>query len=381
MPVWCQSWQIYLVFSLPSPRSDAVERFVLSLQLVLVVFQQAPSSWEDIMGILSTVAVIWVFEVAVDFVKHAFITKYNRLSADLYGTFSSIIAHDVLSVRVRLSSSLDPTHATARRLGLATLPLACVVLRIAVTHYLPIWGSREATLVDALLIVLGFALLWGIKLLSSMCLLVYAAQLVRHQKRLLAKAVARQTQRAVPTPVASDMHVSGIFQATDAAPLPSRTVDLARTVSVGSSSVRVIHSSKTRRPSLTREGLSDNRIDEDDSCDTSDRLDKTVRAAFGTTTVPPPPPCSSMKLLRQRSRSVPTADSLNSSAARASNADGYADGSSDDKLMKTDVGLAARAECSLHADDHLTTAEQNLLLIGPLSHVERYSLTSRPMPM
>ena len=50
--------------------SDAVERFVLSLHLLLIALQQAPTSWEDAYHLAGTLAVVWIVEVVVDSVKH-----------------------------------------------------------------------------------------------------------------------------------------------------------------------------------------------------------------------------------------------------------------------------------------------------------------------
>lgn len=105
-------------------------------------------------------------EIAIDWVKHSFITKFNRLSADVYTGYGHILVHDVLSSRRRIEvriggegggrayepdvwtltcsvclrprlprllpcpldqASLDPTHAASRRMGFAAIPLTCLV--------------------------------------------------------------------------------------------------------------------------------------------------------------------------------------------------------------------------------------------------------------
>ena len=75
----------------------------------------------------------------VDYVKHSFVSKFNRLHSDLYGTFTTILSHDVLAVRARLGETLDPTHSCVKRLGLASLPLTVVTHRMLLLRF----GSPE----------------------------------------------------------------------------------------------------------------------------------------------------------------------------------------------------------------------------------------------
>lgn len=169
--------------------SDAVERFQLSLFLVLIALQEA-TSWEALMHLLPGMLSIFGAELLVDYVKHSFICKFNRLDADLYSTYSAILAHDMVSVRGRMNTTLDPTHARSRRLGLATLPLASVVLRMVLTNVNPAWFPRLgsfAGIAAALFVIFTLA---SAKLLLSMSLLAFAADAIRGQREKLMKAVS-----------------------------------------------------------------------------------------------------------------------------------------------------------------------------------------------
>ena len=172
--------------------SDAVERFTLSLFLVLIGLQEL-TSWAALARILPSICVIWGAEVAVDYVKHSFTSKFNRLSADLFTTFSAILAHDIIAVRQRIANSLDPTHACVRRLGLATLPLACVVLRMAMAKVGPAWLPRLDSLPGWVAIATFFAVLFAAKTLLNMLLLLHAAAVIREQQDILGWAVVRAT--------------------------------------------------------------------------------------------------------------------------------------------------------------------------------------------
>lgn len=194
--------------------ADAVERFQLSLYLSLIILQEGASS-----ELLGTAAFIWCAEMVVDAVKHSFVCKFNRLHADLYGTFTAIVAHDFVSVRGRMTNSLDPTHACVRRLGLSPLPLACVLLRVVFTNVHPSWFPRAVTsatgFVALALMLLSVAL---VKLSLGMMLLAYCGSVIHAQRGRLVQA-AHKAQLAALHAASSPRNVStGSTGASSAAP-------------------------------------------------------------------------------------------------------------------------------------------------------------------
>ena len=97
-----------------------------------------------------------VSEMLVDWLKHAFITKFNHVRASVYERFTDVLAKDVLQVGSFASRPsmkdkkvdsaerpsehaehqypilLDQSPLVTRRMGFASIPLACLVLRISV---------------------------------------------------------------------------------------------------------------------------------------------------------------------------------------------------------------------------------------------------------
>ena len=169
--------------------ADGVERFTLSLYLVLIGLTEL-GSLPALVALLPSIAGIWACELGVDYAKHSFVAKFNRLHADLYGSFAAIIAHDALAVRGRYATSLDPTHAPVRRLGLPALPLSCVVVRMAIAKLPPGWLPRLRSPSGLLAWALGAALLLALKITLNMLLLVHAARVVEAQKGRLGRAAA-----------------------------------------------------------------------------------------------------------------------------------------------------------------------------------------------
>ncbi|KAH7083343.1 eukaryotic membrane protein family-domain-containing protein [Paraphoma chrysanthemicola] len=67
-------------------------------------------------------------EMVVDWLKHAYITKFNQYKPDVYGKFFDIFAKDYYS-------NAFSDHNLTRRLGLPVIPLSCLFIRAAIQTY------------------------------------------------------------------------------------------------------------------------------------------------------------------------------------------------------------------------------------------------------
>jgi hypothetical protein len=183
--------------------ADAVERFQLSLYLGLIILQEGASA-----TLLSSALFIWLAEMVVDSVKHSFVSKFNRLHVDLYTTFTAIVAHDYVSVRGRIKTSLDPTHACVRRLGLSPLPLCCVLLRVTLTNVHPSWFPRAVTSATGFWALAQMLLCLAlIKLALSMVLLAFSGSVINTQRGRLV-AAAQRAQLAALHSTSSPTHAT-----------------------------------------------------------------------------------------------------------------------------------------------------------------------------
>jgi hypothetical protein len=106
--------------------TDAVERFQLLMFLSLILLQDF-AGWDSLWKILPTAGFVLLAECIVDYVKHCFIAKFNRLDSSVYKKFMAILGHDVVATRLNLPSTLDPTHSRGRRLGVPVVAMTCVV--------------------------------------------------------------------------------------------------------------------------------------------------------------------------------------------------------------------------------------------------------------
>ncbi|KAJ3151435.1 hypothetical protein HDU86_006135 [Geranomyces michiganensis] len=101
------------------------------------------------------VVVVFGTEVLVDWLKHAFISKFNQIKPAVYGRFTDSLCRDLVAVRApppptavnspanaafepppaispRARMFVDQSPAVARRIGFVSIPLSCLVIRVTV---------------------------------------------------------------------------------------------------------------------------------------------------------------------------------------------------------------------------------------------------------
>ncbi|KZP34527.1 DUF747-domain-containing protein [Athelia psychrophila] len=140
--------------------ADIVERFTLALMLTVVAFRNLielsgsefdfsegfvlPRSFGWFRGnnviwtISYPVVTVMVSEMLVDWLKHAFITKFNHIRPSVYERYTDVLCRDLASGSAvgrrgaRKHTYVDQSPLVARRLGFASLPLA--VLAVLIGH-------------------------------------------------------------------------------------------------------------------------------------------------------------------------------------------------------------------------------------------------------
>ncbi len=111
--------------------SDICERFKLALFLMLVLMLNASQGMDKKMyyNYLSMCGIVVGGEWLSDWLKHSFITKFNYIASSVYSEYSLLLAGDVSGFGHEGSENLDKSHAVVRRLGLAQIPLVCVMAK------------------------------------------------------------------------------------------------------------------------------------------------------------------------------------------------------------------------------------------------------------
>ncbi|XP_017317197.1 transmembrane anterior posterior transformation protein 1 homolog [Ictalurus punctatus] len=147
--------------------SDIKERFTNYVLLLIVCLRNMEQfSWnpDHLWVLLPDVFMVITSEMAVDVVKHAFITKFNDIPADVYGEYRASLAFDLVSSRQK-NAYTDYSDSVSRRMGFIPLPLALLLIRV-VTSSVKIQGALS--LVCVILFYLGMITL---KVLNSIVLL------------------------------------------------------------------------------------------------------------------------------------------------------------------------------------------------------------------
>lgn len=141
---------------------------------------------------LNPVLTVLISEVLVDWLKHAFIAKQNHIRPAVYGRFVDVLCRDILppqsSVAMdgymqRQPSFVDQSPLVIRRLGLAVLPLVCVLIRMAsqvVYMFLPKERTTLEYALQTVAVFFGTLVVWLLlvvfKLLLGAYLVSYAKQ-------------------------------------------------------------------------------------------------------------------------------------------------------------------------------------------------------------
>jgi len=193
--------------------ADIVERFQLSLMLLVIAFRiMVELSGTEFDGsilpksfgwvhtsnmtwtIIFPVTTVLASEVFVDWLKHAFITKFNHIRPSVYERYIDILCRDLSVGSVwnrssRKSTIVDQAPFVTRRLGLAALPLAIVAvlvssqalegaLKSGENHHLE-WSFSSVLQWSFLLVMVWFCLIF-LKVILGIQLVLFATR--RSQK-------------------------------------------------------------------------------------------------------------------------------------------------------------------------------------------------------
>ncbi|TFY81760.1 hypothetical protein EWM64_g2256 [Hericium alpestre] len=139
--------------------ADIVERFTLGIMLFFVAFRNLielsgsefdfsegvflPKSFGLFRGgiggsVLWTISyqpvmTVMISEALVDWLKHAFITKFNHIRPSVYERYIDVLCRDLATTSrlgARKHSYVDQAPLVARRLGFSSLPLAVLVILV-----------------------------------------------------------------------------------------------------------------------------------------------------------------------------------------------------------------------------------------------------------
>jgi len=177
--------------------SDVTERFKLFVFMLLVLLlnmvQNVDNDKKVLWNFSMQTLLVFACEVSADWIKHAFITKFNGHDFGLYKRFTLVLVQDVTEARhdFRSRPVLDHTHSLARRIGLAQLPLACTAMRFMQDVWARVVRRFGVSGYDqAKFLCLAYAALFLLKVLTGIILAGTCAEyrIVEETRKAKAKA-------------------------------------------------------------------------------------------------------------------------------------------------------------------------------------------------
>lgn len=159
--------------------SDVRERFHLTILCFIVILQTMREySWklDRFWIMLPDCIAILVAEMVVDWIKHAFITRFNELNLDVYKDYTTSLAYDVAQTRQRHAFS-DHSDLVARRMGFIPLPLGVVMTRVLIS------SIKIENFPSAFISVLVYVSIASFKILNSLLILGMACDLISQHKQ------------------------------------------------------------------------------------------------------------------------------------------------------------------------------------------------------
>lgn len=170
--------------------SDVRERFHLFILLFIVVLQTMKEySWkEERFWVLVPDCFMVLFaEILVDWIKHAFITRFNELQVDVYKDYTISLAYDMAQTRQKHAFT-DHSDLVARRMGFIPLPLGVVMIRV-LAHAIHI-----DDIASVLILVIAYLCLYTFRVLNSLVILGKACDFIsqhRHDKVIVQSPTVR----------------------------------------------------------------------------------------------------------------------------------------------------------------------------------------------
>ncbi|XP_033829954.1 transmembrane anterior posterior transformation protein 1 homolog [Periophthalmus magnuspinnatus] len=179
--------------------SDIKERFTSYILLLIVVLRNLEQmAWNmgHLWKLIPTIVMVVISEVAVDIIKHAFITKFNNIRAEVYSEYRASLAFDLLSSRQK-NAYTDYSDSVARRMGFIPLPSAVLLIRVVMTS-VKVQGALAYTCVFLLYLgLLTLKVLNSIVLLGKSCVLIKRANM--EDKLYKQPAASESTDTSAPT--------------------------------------------------------------------------------------------------------------------------------------------------------------------------------------
>jgi hypothetical protein len=173
--------------------TDVVERFHILVYLFIILLRNMSElnwSFEALYNTLSLSLAVLTSELLVDWLKHAFLIKFNEFNWSSYEEWKQELAELVcFSYASALEKKcvppkkfVDLPHALCQRVGFVALPLSCLFIRIFL-QVIPRTKGRG----DWIIMMLMWSCLLGFKLFIRVLLVWNSCNIVQRSNKKIAK--------------------------------------------------------------------------------------------------------------------------------------------------------------------------------------------------
>ncbi|XP_061393904.1 protein TAPT1 homolog [Musca vetustissima] len=158
--------------------SDVRERFHLSVLLFIVMIQTMKEfDWSitQFCVMLPDCFSVLITEILIDWIKHAFITRFNELPECIYREYTTSLAYDMTQTRQKHAFS-DHSDLVARRMGFIPFPLAVVLIKAIYS------AVSFNNLAAWILFSLAYLFALGMRIALTICALGKACKLMKEHQ-------------------------------------------------------------------------------------------------------------------------------------------------------------------------------------------------------
>lgn len=159
--------------------NDVKERFYnLVFLLIIFIRNMAEFDWhiDQLFELIPTFCTIFLIEFFIDWVKHAFVMKFNDISEEVFKDYKLRLAYDFIDSRTKETIKIHYDFRS-RRYGFLPIPLFCLLLRIC-TQSIKI--NNEMAVLN---IFIGYLCLLGIKVFNNIILLGVSCKWINIDKQ------------------------------------------------------------------------------------------------------------------------------------------------------------------------------------------------------
>jgi hypothetical protein len=140
--------------------------FIITLRNVIELSESGPSSIlpstfvplfklpasTSLNTLMTPVVMVIASELMVDWLKHAFITKFNQIRPSIYGKYIDVLCKDLVigspgRISGRNHAFVDQSPVVSRRIGFPVLPLACLVRKKKIHIQHDTWSNHSVDIV------------------------------------------------------------------------------------------------------------------------------------------------------------------------------------------------------------------------------------------